>query len=201
MLDFDPTLEVTDLKQWRYCGRVVWYHHCLPDIRPMTDLMEHGKLSHQSEVGREERRSLRSYNLTVGERAFDLPLRSERLGLRGRVDLAIATPDRTSPGAEAVVVEYKDTEQKIGSHIKLQLVAYALMLEEMWGLPVRTGYVYRIPLRTAERIAISTALRRQVTQTVQDIQAAITTEAMPPPPTSRRLCVDCEFRRFCNDVV
>lgn len=201
MIDFDSTLEVTDLKQWRYCGRVVWYHHCLPDIRPMTDLMEHGKLSHQSEVGREERRSLRSYGLTVGERSFDLPLRSERLGLRGRVDLAIATPDQISPGAEALVIEYKDTEQKVGTHIKVQLVAYALMLEEQWGLPVRTGYVYRIPLRSAERIAMTTALRRQVTQTVQEIQAAISTEAMPPPPTSRRLCVDCEFRRFCNDVV
>lgn len=201
MIDFDPTLEVTDLKQWRYCGRVVWYHHCLPDIRPITDLMEHGTRSHQSEVGREERRSLRSYNLTVGERIFDLHLRSERLGLRGRVDLAIATPDRSSPGAEAIVVEYKDTEQKIGSHIKLQLVAYALMLEELWKLPVRTSYVYRIPLRNVERIPITTALRRQVTQIVQEIQTAVASESMPPPPSSRRLCVDCEFRRFCNDVV
>lgn len=198
---YDPTLEVTDLKQWRYCGRVVWYHHCLPDIRPLTDLMEQGKASHQSEVGREERRSLRTYNLTSGERAFDLPMRSERLGLRGRVDLAIATPDHTSADAEAIVVEYKDTEQQPGPHIKLQLAAYGLMIEETWGLPVRTGFIYQIPLRQAVRIPITPKLRQQVTVTVQAIHAAIASEALPPPPGSRRPCVDCEFRRFCNDVV
>jgi CRISPR-associated exonuclease Cas4 len=198
---YDSTLEVTDLKQWRYCGRVVWYHHCLPDIRPITDLMEQGQASHRSEAGREERRSLRAYDLTVGERVFDLALRSERLGLRGRMDLAIATPDRHSAGAEAFAIEYKDTEQQPGAHIKLQLAAYALLLEEAWGLPVRTGFIYQIPLRRAVRVPITPALRRRVTETVRDIQAAIAGEALPPPPSSRRPCVDCEFRRFCNDVV
>lgn len=129
-------LEVTDLKQWRYCARVVWYRYCLPDVRPVTSLMAQGIAHHREEEGREERRSLRPYGLAAGERHFDVALRSERLGLRGRLDLAIAVPGRASPGAEAVVVEYKDSEQRPGPHFKLQLAAYALLLEEAWGLPV-----------------------------------------------------------------
>jgi CRISPR-associated exonuclease Cas4 len=195
------TLEVTDLKQWRYCPRVVWYHYCLPAVRPVTDLMLHGIARHQEEEGREERRSLRPYGLTAGERHFDVTLRSERLGLRGRLDLAIAVPDRASAGAEAVVVEYKDSEQRPGPHFKLQLAAYALLLEEAWGLPVRVGWVYQIPLRRTERVTFSPSLRRQVEEVVGQIQAAIGGEAMPEAPTSRRPCVNCEFRRFCNDVV
>ncbi len=198
----DPmTLEVTDLRQWRMCPRVVWYRHCLPAVRPITDLMRHGKEHHRQEEGREERRSLRTYGLSVGEWHFDLTFFSERLGLRGRVDLAIAVPDRTSPGAEAVIVEFKDTEQSIGPHMKLQVAAYALLLEETWGLPVHVGWIYKIPLRRAERIAITSALRRQVINTVTTIQTAIHSETMPSPPTGRALCVNCEFRRFCNDVV
>lgn len=195
------TLEVTDLKQWRYCPRVVWYRYCLPAVRPVTDLMAHGIAHHRDEEGREERRSLRPYGLTAGERYFDVALQSPALGLRGRLDLAIAVPDRTSFGAEAVVVEYKDSEQRPGPHFKLQLTAYALLLEEAWGLPVRAGWVYQIPLRRAERVTITPSLRRQVAAVVETIQVAIGGEALPEGPPSRRPCVSCEFRRFCNDVV
>lgn len=197
-----PTmLEITDLKQWRYCPRIVWYRYCLPDVRPVTTLMRHGQARHAEEEGREERRSLRTYGLEVGERHFDLRLRSERLGLRGRVDLAIRVPDRDGGDAEAVVVEYKDSEQAAGPHFKLQLAAYGLMLEEAWGLPVKAGWIYHIPLRKAERIPLTPGLRRKVGEAIAQVQQAISGEAMPEAPASRRPCVSCEFRRFCNDVV
>jgi CRISPR-associated exonuclease Cas4 len=193
--------EVTDLKQWTYCPRVLYYRYCLPEIRPITDLITAGIASHRDEAGREERRSLRTYGLTVGERAFDVGLRSAVLGLRGRLDLAIAVPDRAAPGAEAIVVEYKDSEKPAGPHFKLQLAAYALLLEEAWGLPVRRGFIYSIPLREAEIISITSALRQKVRQTVEAMRAAVNGERMPDAPASRRPCVSCEFRRFCNDVV
>jgi CRISPR-associated exonuclease Cas4 len=193
--------EVTDLKQWMYCRRVVYYRYCLPEIRPVTKLMDAGIAGHADEVGREERRSLRAYGLTQGERAFDLGLRSVRLGLRGRVDLAIAVPDRATLGAEAVVVEYKDSEQPAGPHFKLQLAAYALLLEEAWALPVQRGFIYSIPRRRAEVIPISGALRRKVQETVAALREMTLGERMPAAPPSRRPCVSCEFRRFCNDVV
>ncbi len=104
-------LEVTDLKQYTYCPRIVFYRYCLPRVRPITYTMQEGIRSHEEEELREDRRSLRNYGLAEGERAFHLSLQSSRLGLTGRVDLAIATPSRTATNAEAVVVEYKLTEQ------------------------------------------------------------------------------------------
>jgi len=197
----DLLFEVTDLKQWTYCPRVLYYRYCLPEIRPVTDLMAAGIRSHADEVGREERRSLRTYGLTLGERAFDVPLRSAALGLRGRLDLAVAVPDRTAADAEAIVVEYKDSEQPAGPHFKLQLAAYALLLEEAWGLPVRRGFIYAIPLRQAEIVGITPALRRKVREALAAMRAMVAGERMPDAPSNRRPCVSCEFRRFCNDVV
>lgn len=193
--------EVTDLKQWTYCPRVVYYRYCLPDIRPVTRGMQAGITSHSDESEREERRSLRAYGLTEGERAFDVRMHSARLGMRGRLDLAIAVPDRAARHAEAIPVEYKDSERAAGPHFKLQLAAYGLLLEETWGLPVRRGFIYHIPLRRAEAVSLTKALRQKVTRTVAALQAAVQGEQMPAPPTSRRQCVNCEFRRFCNDVV
>ena len=194
-------LEVTDLKQYTYCPRIVFYRYCLPQVRPVTFTMEEGIRSHQEEELREDRRSLRNYNLTEGERAFHLSLQSARLGLTGRIDLAIATPSRTASNAEGIVVEYKLTEQKAGAHFKLQLAAYALLLEEAWGLPVNRAYMYSISLRKSEPISITHQLRHKVTQTVTRIKQIVDSEIMPPPPESLHRCITCEFRRFCNDVV
>jgi CRISPR-associated exonuclease Cas4 len=195
------TFEVTDLKQWSYCPRVLYYRYCLPEVRPITDLMEAGIRSHADETGREERRSLRTYGMSEGERSFDVVLHSDSLGLRGRLDLAIVVPNRADPRAEAIVVEYKDSEKAAGAHFKMQLAAYALLLEEAWKLQVRRGFIYSIPLRKAEAISITPTLRRNVQQQVAAMHKAIAGELMPPAPTNRRPCVSCEFRRFCNDVV
>ncbi len=194
-------LEVTDLKQYTYCPRIVFYRYCLPRIRPLTFLMEEGIRGHREEEEHEERRSLHSYGLSEGERIFHLALRSETLGLIGRIDLAIATPTRTAPNAEAIVVEYKHSEHKAGAHFKLQLAAYALLIEEAWGLPVRRAFLYSLPLRRAEPIAITPHLRKKVIDTVTQIQRILDSEIMPAPPKSQAQCLSCEFRRFCNDVV
>ena len=197
----DWLLEVTDLKQYTFCPRIVYYRYCLPRIRPITYSMEEGIRSHEEEETREERRSLRNYGLTIGERAFHLALQSTKLGLTGRVDLAIATPSREAPDSEAIVVEYKLSEKKAGSHFILQLAAYALLVEEAWGLPVHRGFLYSIPLRKAEPVVITQHLRRKVIQTVMQIRHIVESEIIPSPPNSLSRCVTCEFRRFCNDVI
>lgn len=194
-------LEVSDLKQAAYCPRVIYYRYCLPEIRPITDLMRAGQRNHNDESEREERRSLRSYGLAEGERFFDLYLRSERLGLRGRIDLAIAVPKRDSPQAEAIVVEYKDSERATASHFKLQVTAYALLLEEAWQLPVRRAMIYSIPERRAESVTITPSLRKKVLSLIAELHNSVQSERIPAAPSNRRPCIDCEFRRFCNDVI
>ncbi len=192
-------LEVTDLKQWIYCPRVVFYRYCLPHIRPVTYSMEAGRRAHEEIASREERRSLHAYGVSNGERFFDVVLRSERLQLSGRIDLVIRV--QTAQGLEGIVVDYKLSEREAGAHFKLQLAAYGLMLEETWGIPVRRAFLYHIQQRKAEAISLTPALRRQAEAAVVAIQRAIASEVMPSPPATLVRCVACEFRRFCNDVI
>ncbi len=91
--------------------------------------------------------------------------------------------------------------KKAGAHFKIQMAAYALLIEEAWSIPVKRGYLYSIPLRTAEEVPITTQLRKKVVQTATAIRQMTEQEIMPEPTKAQARCSSCEFRRFCNDVV
>lgn len=191
---------VSDLKQFAYCPRIIYYHYCLPAVRPTTFKMKAGVEAGEAERRREERRSLRRYGLSRGEIAFDINLTSERLGLRGRLDMAIRTDDNAAGALEVIPVDYKMTPGRVGPNLLLQLTAYGVMIEEAWGLPVRRGFLYLIPLRQAREIEVTAKLRAGVGHAVQEIDRIVLREAIPSPPRDRGKCRNCEFRRFCNDV-
>ncbi len=189
------TLNVSDLRQYTYCPRIIYYRYCLPKIRPTTYKMEAGEAAQESEEDREQRRSLRAYHLTDGEREFNVWLESETLGLRGQVDMVIQRAE------EVIPVEYKNSPGRGGEHINIQLAAYGLLSEETMGLPAQRGFIYYIPERRSQEIAIEAKLKANVEHTMAQIRAMVQAERMPTPTPARSKCAICEFRRFCNDVV
>ena len=191
---------VTDLKQYIYCPRIVYYHLCLPDVRPVTYKMEAGAEAGVTEEMRELRRSLRPYGLSRGERHLDVFLSSERLGLRGRVDLVIDSDDNALGLRELIPVDFKLSPGRMGANIRLQVLAYGVMLEETWGAPARRGFVYFIPQRRAVEVPFTPELRAQLEAALQVMRDIVEGERMPPPTRARARCEACEFRRFCNDV-
>lgn len=186
---------VSDLRQYTYCPRIVYYRTVLPAIRPTTYMMEAGKQAHHDESDRERRRSLRTYRVPDGTRAFDIWLEDEALGLRGKLDMAILRAE------EAIPVEYKHSPGRLGHHVILQLAAYGMLLEQAHGVPVTRGFVYFIPARRAREIALMPELKGEVRQLSDAIAEMVAGERMPGPPVQRSRCEACEFRRFCNDVV
>ena len=191
---------VTDVKQYAYCPRIVFYHGCLPDIRPMTSKMEAGAESGQAEEIRELRRSLRPYGLRRGERYVDVGLASERWGLSGRVDLVIDTDDNATGQRELIPVDFKLSAGRMGDNLRLQLCAYGVILEDMWGVRVERGFVYHILARRAVAIPLSEALRSRLESALADMRVIVERERMPEPTRYRNRCLVCEFRLFCNDV-
>jgi len=194
-------LTVTDLKQYFYCPRVVYYTYCLPLIRPTTFKMARGTAAHERARGKAQRRTLSAYGLERGQRHFDVSLVSPTLGLSGRVDMVIETEENPTGAKELIPVEYKHSRRQPGANWKRQLAAYGLMLEEAWGAPVRRGFFYSLITRRAEACPLTATLRKDVVALVEQMHTMIAREVMPPPPKRPSRCVDCEFRRFCNDVL
>lgn len=189
-------LSVTDIRQFIYCPRIVYYSLGLDLPRPLTAKMDAGVVAHIREEGMEQRRSSRAYGIKGEDvkKEFGGTLYSERLGLVGRVDMMLVLPNEVCP------VEYKDSRGPLGLHHKYQLTAYALLAEERWGKPVRRVFVYWIPLRRAQEIVITPAMRRYTVRLLNGIRRMLGDDLRPKPTSRRARCHDCEFRRYCPDV-
>jgi CRISPR-associated exonuclease Cas4 len=161
--------------------------------------MTAGIAAHEKAGQQERRRTLAAYGLKEGERFLDVGVESRSLGLRGRIDLVIETEGKD--GLELIPVEYKQTSRRPGPHYRLQLAAYGIMLEETREGVVRRGFIYSLVSRKAEQVSLTERLRGDVRMTTAAMREMVEREVMPEPPRSRRGCVNCEFRRFCNDVL
>lgn len=188
------SLTVSDVKQFVYCPRVVYFTYALPWRRPTTYKMQEGKIEHEHVTELEQRRSLRAYGLAEGERQFNVSLHSERLGLTGKLDMVIQS------GGEIIPVDFKNSGAGVGLNHKYQLTAYALLVEDRWEKPVRRGFIYLVPLKKAHEVVITPNMRLFVRQVLDKIRDMIASERMPPTIRQKARCRDCEFRNFCNEV-
>ena len=187
-------LRATDLKQWVYCPRIVYYAYCMPLPPQPTAAMQRGRDLHVRVEFLERRRKLRAYNLGAGERQFEIPLSSKRHGLSGKLDMLVTTPQGRFP------VDFKMTKGEVGENHRMQLAAYALMVEEQFACKVDTGFIYLIPQYRSVVVPIDAALRRQFLESLGEMRAMIAAENFPAATPMRGRCWDCEFKRFCNDI-
>ncbi|NPV80777.1 MAG: CRISPR-associated protein Cas4 [Firmicutes bacterium] len=188
-------LRVTDVKQFVYCPRVVYFSYLLPIEKKVTRKMEYGKEEHIELDRLEKRRTFRAYELTDdAERRFHVNLSSERLALSGVLDMLLVQGNAYYP------VEFKYTRRPPELNHKYQLMAYAMLLEDTVGKPVRAGFVYVSEDRIAYPIDFTPNMRKFVREILASIREMIKREQMPHRARQKKKCVDCEFRRFCNDI-
>ncbi|MEW5800947.1 MAG: CRISPR-associated protein Cas4 [bacterium] len=186
------TFNISDVKQYIDCPRVVFFSYILPLEKKCSppipgnyqDVFE--KLEH--------RRKLKKYHLDEGERLFQVPLISTRLGLSGQLDLMVKSREGLFP------VEFRNTGQKPAKSQLYQLTAYSLLLEDLYGILVNWGFVYLLPLHDIEVFHITRELKRRTLDILISIREMIKKELLPIQPRNRSQCADCEYQNFCGDV-
>lgn len=189
-------LRASDLRQHAYCPRVAYYKRALPGAGPPeTFKMSRGRVEEDRLARLEQRRKLRRFRLAEGSRRFAVWLETRALGAAGICDLVIDSPVGLFP------VDFKMTEGGVAPGHKLQLVVYALALEEQTGRAVEQGFIYLLPAEDVVVVNFDRSLREQATATCASIRAALDVEELPPPAMLRSKCVQCEFRNLCNDVI
>ncbi|AGB40914.1 CRISPR-associated protein Cas4 [Halobacteroides halobius DSM 5150] len=187
-------ITVTDIKQYIYCQRIIYFTYCMPLQRKKTYKMKFGKEQHQRSEELEPRRTLQRYGLEEGEKKFGVDLVSQRLGLRGKMDLLVVDDDNYIP------IELKYSTRKPGLHHKYQLAAYCLLTEDKYQTSIRKGVIHLIPKKETFEVEITANLRRKVKQVIKEIKELISLEQMPAPVKAKGKCRDCEYRNFCGDV-
>lgn len=193
---------VTDIKQAAYCPRIAFYTYVLPVGKRPTRKMGFGTVAHEQVERLEARRTLSRYGLREAERVWGVWLTSEGLRMSGRLDLLLKLPPKpeTPEAPRYIPVDFKRTAGPVYQNHRLQLAAYALLVEEGYGQAVTTGFIYRIPEGRPEVVAIEDGLKRRVWEMVAEIDAMVQAERMPLPTPHRGRCQDCEFQNYCADI-
>lgn len=186
-------LKVSDIKQFFYCPRILYFTYVCPVDKKVTRKMDYGKEEHLELDRLEKRRTFRRYHLEQGERRFHTRLYSARLGLEGMLDMHIVS------NGEAIPVEFKYSAQEPSLNHKYQLIAYAMLLEDTYHKPVRHGFLYFTPGNRIYIVEITPNGREFVKETLNKIRHMISSETFPKPPYGKGKCIDCEFRNYCRD--
>jgi CRISPR-associated exonuclease Cas4 len=187
-------LRISDIKQYIYCPRIIFYSYVMPVEKKTTFKMEHGKVSEEQIARLESRRKLKHYGLDSGERYLNHWVKSDRLALSGKVDMLIRSSGACYP------VDFKYTRGGVRKNHIYQLCGYALILEDLEAQQVQTGFIYLIPESDAVPVEFTNDLKHACLEVITKIQDIIEKEAMPAPNSHRSRCQDCEYRNYCRDV-
>ncbi len=184
---------VTDVRQYLYCARVLHFRLGQPLHHRLSYKMNEGVLMHQRAGELERRRSLKAYGLTDGARRFQVPLASARLRVRGQLDMLIERQH------EVIPVEFKNARAERQTNHRYQLTLYALLLDELGLKPVRRGFLFYLLDGRADEVVVTEGMRRFVTRTLREMQTLALTGSWPEGTRRLGRCRPCEYLRFCND--
>jgi CRISPR-associated exonuclease Cas4 len=128
---------------------------------------------------------------------FEVPVKSRSLGVWGKVDAVAITK------SEAIPIEIKLTTspeklKRFAIHHVVQIVAYALAVEETFRLPVRRVLVVSVEGNTVFQFTVNPSFREYVYRLSRELRRVVEDEKIPSPTPSRRRCRACFYRKFCS---
>ena len=188
-------LRVSDLKQYYYCPRIVFYQYVLPVERKMTYKMEHGKVAHEEIARLESRRKLIRYGLDKGRRHFNLWINSKKWSLAGKLDMMIETESELYP------VDFKFTKGRPFKNHIYQLGGYALILEDHFGRAVNEGFVYLLVQKDVFIYSLHKEIKNECIRALNEIRSMVKEERFPPGPKEKVKCLECEYQNYCRDTL
>ena len=194
MLAAADLIPVTELRQWTYCPRIVYYHLVMAGAGRQTYKMREGLRAQELIEGLEVRRTLHEYGLTGAGRQFGVWLSDEKTGLSGKLDLLLKGEDT------AAVVDFKLTSGDAGENHRMQLAGYAALVESVTGLRVPVTFLFRIPDNRIFPVPVTDELRAKVRNALAAIRRMRETEDLPGATDARARCAECEYANFCGDV-
>ena len=185
---------VTDVKQWSYCRRIVYFAHIMQNCGRATFKMQEARRAEDIIEKLEVRRTLAKYRLEGARRQFGFWLRDYELGLAGKADLLLQGQDQIA------IVDFKLTASEPGENHWAQLAAYLVMAERAFGLPAERGFVYRIPDGRLYEYVVDEKDRKQFRQSMREMKKMCEEQIMPEATNVRQRCKECEYQNYCADV-
>jgi len=181
-----PALRVESLHALAYCRRLFYFQEVerisVPHERVFAGRQLHAALEADED----------------GE-SVSLELASEALGLLGKVDClrrrdGSYLPYEHKRGRPARVA---DNAPEAWPSDRLQLIAYAVLLEEAFGQPIPEGRIRYHAANVTVRVPIDDRARADLREAIAEAQRLRETVDRPPITDNPRLCEKCSLAPVC----
>jgi CRISPR-associated protein Cas1 len=185
----EPPMRVMALHALAYCERL-FYLEEVEEIREADDRVYAGRRLHEERVAPQDddTREFRSFEVS-----------SDELGLFGIIDAT-----RVRDG-EWVVYEHKKGRCQRGKDKialawpsdRLQVTAYAVLLEEQLGQPVQEGRVRYHQDNVTVKVAIDATARQELVDSLALARRLRASDDRPQVTANEKLCRRCSLRVVC----
>ncbi len=181
------SLPVHALHALRYCERL-FYLENVEQLRVADAAVYAGRRLHV-EIAREEDE----------EEPLTLQLESERWGLKGKIDCVRRRDGTIIPyeHKRGRAAHSADGEAEVWPSDRVQIIAYAVLLEEQTGREVAEGRVRYHADNVMVRVAVDEAARAELTQAIARARELMQNVERPPVTENERLCVRCSLAPIC----
>ncbi len=85
----------------------------------------------------------------------------------------------------------------IWSGHKIQLIAYAMLLEDYYSKPVKEGFVVYLGSKEKRHLAINPFMRYELKELIGQVKTVLTSKELPDFTTSKKKCEKCGLRDRC----
>lgn len=181
------------IRQWCFCPRVVYYRELLnlSDHKPLW--VEQGEKKHLDIKLLLRRRRFLKIGIAQGSYYYDYPISSQKYGLTGKIDLIVECKDAIYP------FDYK-TSMKIHRGQIMQMLAYAVMVQEKFNKPVPFGiFLYGDKGKMIKTVDITEDRVLELLKMCDEIRSMIHVGFKPNSNASLPQCIQCEYINYCND--
>lgn len=183
-----------ELKNWAYCRRIVFYRRHMREASRATFKMREGNAAQELVERLEMRRTLLEYGLMGWQRRFGLWLTAPLAGLAGKPDVILEGNGEASP------VDFKLTTGPVGENLRMQLAAYAVLIEEALAVTVKRAFLYRIPDDRVFVVEIGLREKEAIGVAAEAIRRMDELEVLPEATDMVARCRECEYANYCGDV-
>lgn len=189
------SVPISFLRQYCFCSRIPYFQLML-DLQPAGPMwLKQGLDHHAREEMLLKRRKLNQFGVSSQNFRFlqDVKLFDAELALHGICDGVILTDD------EVVPLEFKLSEGTPPLGARLQLTAYAMLLESKEKKPVLRGFILYGRKGRSLEVTFDERLRSAVMATADQIRRACGRSILPPSAATESQCAQCEYQNFCAD--
>ena len=177
------SVPISAIEHWSYCPRQCALIHIEQTYEENLYTLV-GKLSHER-VDLPATRAERGVTVVRG-----MDVWSDSLRVHGRADVV-----EFGPSGVPFPIEYKSGRTP-SRHARLQLVAQALCLEEMFQVPVPDGAIYTVATRRRHAVSIDDQLRQTTLAAIRAVRVMLTADVLPAAVADER-CPKCSLVHAC----